>query len=120
MFLNESSAIEAVVGFDRTGGPTIFGVNTSRTQFIVGGFYQIHNDLTLEGEGFQWYYGGGGYLSLGDATGIIPSGIVGLEYTLSDAPVNFFIDAIPGLYIGNGGTDFQINGALGARYILNR
>jgi len=109
-FISESNALEAVVGFDGYGG---------RTSLLAGAFFQLHNDLNLDGAEFQWYYGFGGYVLLGDATGIAPSGIVGLEYTLKDAPVNFFIDAIPTLFLVSGASDFQINGSLGARYILN-
>jgi len=112
-FINDNTAIEGVVGFDRTSSTTntIFGpVTASSSTFIVGAFYEIHNDLDLDGAEFQWYYGFGAYAALGGGTGVIPSGIVGLEYTLSESPVNFFIDVIPGLYIGEGGTDFQFNG----------
>ena len=119
MFISDQHALEGIVGFDRTSeGIPPFRV--SSTSLVIGAFYEIHNDLDFEGVGFQWYYGFGGFVYLGDVTGIVPSGIIGLEYTMSDSPVNFFIDASPGLYIGNGGTDFDITGFIGARYILNR
>lgn len=119
MFISETNALEGIVGYDRTS-VGIPGFRVSSTSIILGAFYEIHNDLNIEGGGLQWYYGFGGLVYLGDVTGIVPSGIVGLEYTLKDSPVNFFIDASPGLYIGNGGTDFDISGFIGARYILNR
>jgi len=117
MFISERNALEGIVGIDRTSvGNGIFRV--SSTSLVVGAFYQIHNDFNFEGQGFQWYYGFGGLVYLGDATGIVPSGIVGVEYTLPDNPVNFFIDVSPGLYLGNGGSDFDISGFIGARYVL--
>lgn len=112
MFVSESNAIEAIAGFDRVA---------DTNALVLGGFYQLHNDLNIETEDFQWFYGVGGFVSIvSGSTAIVPSGIVGIEYTMTDAPVNFFIDAMPGLAIGNGGTDFQINGSIGARYILSR
>ncbi len=115
-FIGENTALEGIVGFDRVGNSFV-----GTTLFVVGAFYEIHNDLDLDGTNFQWYYGFGGFVSLGGGSSIIvPSGIIGLEYTMENSPVCFFIDAIPGLAIGNGVTDFDINGSLGARYILNR
>ena len=117
MFISESNAIEGIVGIDRASTGLL---RQSTTSLLVGAFYQIHNPLDLEGVGFSWYYGFGGLVYLGDITGIVPSGIIGLEYTMSDSPVNFFIDASPGLYIGNTGSNLDIAGFIGARYILNR
>lgn len=118
MFISETNALEGIVGLDRTSAG-VPGFRVSTTSLVVGAFYEIHNNLDIEGQGLQWYYGFGGLVYLGDITGIVPSGIIGLEYTLQDSPVNFFIDASPGLYIGNGGSDFDISGFIGARYILN-
>lgn len=119
MFVSERNALEGIVGIDRTTvGAPFFRV--SSTSLVLGAFYQIHNPLDLDGVGFSWYYGFGGFAYIGDISGIVPSGIIGLEYTLEDSPVNFFIDASPGLYIGDGGSDFDITGFIGARYILNR
>lgn len=117
MFISETNALEGIVGLDRTS----LGIpGFSSTSLVLGAFYQIHKPLDLDGVGFTWYYGFGGFAYIGDFSGIVPSGIIGLEYTLEDSPVNFFIDASPGLYIGDGGSDFDITGFIGARYILNR
>ena len=120
-FIGENTALEGVAGFDRVGGGSIGGVSYGgATVFVLGAFYEIHNELDLDGTDFQWYYGFGGYIGLGSGGAIVPSGIIGLEYTMEDSPVCFFIDAIPGIAIASGGSDFQMNGSLGARYILNR
>ena len=119
-FINDNTAIEGIAGFDRRTESFLGVTVAGTTSFVVGAFYEIHNDLSLDGADFQWYYGFGAFAALGGGTGVIPSGIVGLEYTLSDTPVNFFIDVIPGLFIGEGGTDFQFNGTIGARYVINR
>lgn len=108
-FVSEVTAFEAIAGFENVAG---------ESYLLAGGFLEIHNPLSVNGSELSWYYGAGGYIALGEVTGIVPSGIIGLEYVLDDSPVNLFIDAIPSIFIG-GGSTFQLNGAIGARYILN-
>lgn len=110
-FINESAAFEAIAGVD---------FNVFQDIFVVGAFYKKYQDLGVEEAPIQWYYGAGAQVGFANSTIFGPGGIVGLEYTLSDTPVTFFIDAVPTLWFGKGGSDFDINGYVGARYILSR
>lgn len=109
-FISGSTALEGIVGLESE-----FDVDF----LILGAFYEIHNDLNVEGIDLQWYYGFGGYVLLGDANAFGPSGIAGLEYNLDNTRFSFFLDAIPTYLLFDGGSDFDINFAFGARYILN-
>ena len=52
---------------------------------------------------------------------IAPSGLVGLEYTLEHAPVNFFVDLSPNYKVTSDlDSKFGIQANLGVRYILSQ
>ena len=126
MFLNESAAVEGMLGYRNYG----FGVS----MISLDAAYQIHQDIQLESmEGLQFYYGGGaginrwtadGYNGEGGASAVLFSvkGYAGLSYTLDNIPLNISIDAIPSYYFG-GSFDtlsaFGVGLAVAARYVIN-
>lgn len=93
-FLNESAAVEVLFSF---GDP-----------LALGAMYQVHKPFA--GEGFQWFYGGGGYLGfvktynpVKDRHETDPNfgaqGVLGLDYKFSNAPINISLDWKPELNI---------------------
>ncbi len=113
-YVTEGRSIELIGGFTR---------EANQSDFLVGGFYKIHGNVTAQVPTLKWYFGGGFYLNLkndsGDNTSFAPGGIIGMEYTLDHTPVNFFIDASPN-YNLNSDTDsnFDLHANLGVRYVL--
>ncbi len=100
-FLNESHAIDGIVNFQG---------NRSFALFKLLALYEIHLPIyVVDVEGLQWYYGFGGgigsyrYKNIGDSRyderGLAWSfdGVVGLDYKLPTAPLNFSIDWKPTL-----------------------
>jgi len=91
-FINERSAVEAIVSF---GDP-----------FAIGALYEIHKPFQTEG--LQWFYGVGGYLAFvkeynpntmkneTDAN-FGAQGVVGLDYKFSNLPLNLSLDWKPEL-----------------------
>ena len=82
--------------------------------------YEINNNLE---SGFTWHYGGGALLGFtndlsGDSflhTGI--NGIVGLEYTFEDVPINCSIDTGPFIFFSPY-VSFAWGGGLSIRYAI--
>lgn len=124
--LNDSHAVELFAG---TTGSRHFG--SSYRWFQVGGAYQIHQPLGIDGvDGLNWYYGAGvsaWIFSSRDAffddswssTSLAVQGYVGLEYTLPNAPVNFSVDWVPTYRFGGWGYGFGAGyGAVAVRYVL--
>ncbi|MBC7913219.1 MAG: hypothetical protein H7Y07_03760, partial [Pyrinomonadaceae bacterium] len=83
--------------------------------FRLTGLYEVHNPIA-GAPGLRWYYGGGGtigrlnykhnrdnelYLSI--------DGVLGLDYKLDGAPLNFSLDWKPALVL-NPFTDFDAQG----------
>lgn len=94
--------------------------------FDITGLYEIHNEAFAV-EHLKWYYGFGAHLgsypageapwgTAGAVVGI--DGILGLEYSFHEAPINIGIDWKPTFnLIGN--QDFRGDGgALSIRYIF--
>lgn len=120
-FISETNALEAYGGFR-----SYAFVNT----MSVHAAYQIHKDIE-DIDNLQWYYGGGGGLFFvssdfdGSQTSIGIQGYIGLSYTLEDTPVNFTVDWVPTMILGDGLSSFS-NGfsasyySLGIRYVLGR
>ena len=91
-FLNERSAIEALLSF---GDP-----------LSLGALYEIHKPFSTEG--LQWFYGGGGYI--GFVKSYNPNkdknetdanfgamGVIGLDYKFVNLPLNISLDWKPEL-----------------------
>lgn len=91
----------------------------------IVGLYEIHNDIPNAG-GLQWYYGAGAHIGFynsknGDGTALGVDGVLGLDYKIPSAPINFSLDWQPAIEFGS----FKNNGFTGnfggiaIRYTLN-
>ncbi len=111
-FLTNNTALEGSLGgFSKVGlGNGAFAIVD----------YEINNILE---SGFTWHYGGGALLGFtndlsGDSflhTGI--NGIVGLEYTFEDVPINCSIDTGPFIFFSPY-VSFAWGGGLSIRYAI--
>jgi len=115
-FISNQSALEGIVS-SRWGG------------FNVTGLYEWHNQIG-DVDNFYWFIGGGGHFGVWDGddnpwfddrddhTVIGVDGIIGMEYTLKDAPINFGLDWKPSINIvehnGFWGDEF----GLSARFVF--
>ncbi|MDP4222865.1 MAG: hypothetical protein Q8868_06075 [Bacteroidota bacterium] len=115
-FLNEHNALEGILATRWSG-------------FVVTGLYEFER-WTGEYPGLNWYFGAGAHLgtwnqgynpNIGESySGIVigVDGVIGLEYTFDEIPLNLSLDLLPSLnligYTGWGG----INGALSIRYVF--
>lgn len=115
-FLSDTYAVEGILA-SRWGG------------FVVTGLYEIER-WTGEYPALNWYWGFGAHLGTwskgynprlaaaytGTVVGI--DGVIGLEYTFDELPLNLSLDLMPSInlvgYTGWGG----INGALSIRYVF--
>ena len=114
-FLTENAAIE--------------GIFSSRWQgFNITGLYEIHANA-FDVDGLAWYYGGGGHIGFWDGskndrwfddddnyTVIGIDGIVGLEYTISEIPINISLDWKPAFNIIGHSGFWGDGGALSVRW----
>jgi hypothetical protein len=83
-FATPTTAIEGIVSFG--------------SRFGLGALLEIHQPFSKPG--FGWFYGAGGYVGFQDHdTYLGPTGIIGLDYTFANAPVNLSIDWKPELDI---------------------
>jgi hypothetical protein len=120
-FLNESSAID-IFGGIRWGG------------IAAGAYYLKHTPISSV-DRLQWYWGFGGSFTTWDygvpsldnyyELGI--SGVLGLDYSFDDLPLNVSVDWAPTFvvadswdYTGSYNRFRSGYGALSVRYILNR
>lgn len=84
-FMDETNAVEGLVSFG--------------TRFGIGGLYERHQ-LIGATPALTWFYGGGGYVGFQDHnTYLGPTGVVGLDYKFSNAPLNLSLDWKPELDI---------------------
>ncbi len=117
-FLNESDAVEGILGFSPYSG---YG-STS-----VAGAWQRHIDLDLdEIDGLRWYAGAGASIHFWNyrnnflrdldgeryaSTSLGVSGYLGLQYVFEDLPVEVTVDWRPTILLGN-----TLRSAFGAGY----
>lgn len=118
-FLNESNALEAYLGIAYYGG------------FNAGAMYQIHKPLEQLGiENLDWYFGGGAYFGTwgsygfgGDYFFLGINGVIGLDYTFENYPINISADFAPGFNLiqkySGGRFNYYVGGG-SIRYILGR
>ena len=114
-FLNEKNALEGLLttkwhGWDFTG------------------LYEVHH-LAFDTENLRWFYGGGAHIGFyngdhvewgtpGTTTGVLGiDGIIGIEYTFDEAPINLGLDIKPALNL-IGYTGFWAEFGLSARYVF--
>ncbi len=98
-FLNDKSAIEGILSV--TDGLGICGL------------YEIHNPLSVEH--LSWFYGAGGYVAGSNKKSYIGgAGIVGLDYSFADLPLNISLDwkpelnIVPSLYFEGSTVGFSV------------
>lgn len=98
-FLDSRAALEGIL-YTRRGG------------FNVTGLYEVHATAFKEPR-LKWYYGAGAHIGIWDAHRRHPwyderdgdgnylalgiDGIIGIEYTLQEIPLNFSLDWKPGI-----------------------
>lgn len=101
-FLNQRTALEGLVSFD---------------PFTIGVLYERFQPLA--GSRLNWFIGGGGYVSLNNNDNVLgAAGIIGLDYSFKNAPVNISLDWKPELNLIE---DVNFEAAavgLGIRFIL--
>jgi hypothetical protein len=79
-FLNETSALEGLLSFDPVS---------------VGALYELHRPLGAPG--FQWFFGGGGYVAFQGNDVFGAMGVIGLDYKFQNIPLNLSLDWKPEL-----------------------
>ena len=123
-FLSESAALEGILA-TRWGG------------FNITGLYEVHNKVFNQRTGsggfdsnrLLWYYGVGGHIGFWNGNTIHPwfkddrsytvigiDGIIGLEYTLKDFPLNFSVDYKPSFNLIGYSGFWGDEGAFSIRY----
>src|SRR4029079_12036989 len=83
-FVTDRSAVEGILSFG--------------SRFGIGGLLEIHKPTNIDG--LKWFYGAGAYVGWenGD-TYLGPTGILGLDYKFTNAPINLSLDWKPELDI---------------------
>jgi len=115
--LNDFSAFEGIGSFRYRG-------------LLITGLYTIQNDLNIEGEAFQWYYGGGAHIGLfnnnnvfsetGGSNAVIGvDGVIGIEYTFSEIPLNLCLDYKPAFNLIGYSGFWADHASLGIRYVID-
>ena len=115
-FISEKTALEGLLSSRWRG-------------FDITGLYEIHN-VAFEVDNLKWYYGFGGHIGFwnGDyATWGTPGisytvigidGILGIEYSFSEAPINIGLDWKPGFNLVGNSQFWGDGGAISIRYIF--
>ena len=115
--INDFSAIEGIASFKRKG-------------LLLTGLYTIQNDMNLEGEPFQWYYGGGAHVGLLSNSSVVEEsspdsgylgidGVIGIEYTFSGIPLNLCLDYKPSFNLIGTDRFWADHISLGVRYVID-
>ena len=87
------------VKYMMTPASALEGIISFGTRFGLGGLYEIHKPLNGTG-GLKWFYGAGAYVGFqSHDTYLGPTGIIGLDYKFSNAPLNLSLDWKPELDI---------------------
>ena len=106
--MNERLSVEAFGGFDSNS-------NISLTR--IGAEFQLNTEIA-DLQALRWFYGAGGSLIFGDASGFQVFGTGGLDYFFEEIPLNLSLELMPGIYFGDFDGEFEVDFALSARYIL--
>ena len=112
-FLGEKNAFELIGAFHGL-------FNGDDNNYVgVTGLYQWVFPFPVKQ--MNWYVGAGADAGIWDGGnggefGLGLDGIIGLEYTLADAPINFGLDLIPSLGLINRSGFYWGNAALSVRY----
>ena len=95
-----------------------------RTHFILGGAAVEFHKPIEEVENLYWYYGGGAYFGSYNYnsfsyTFIGINGVLGLDYSFDEIPLNVSVDWMPGFNLtGDNNGFYSYVGGLSVRYIL--
>ncbi len=104
-------------------------LQTRWSGFDITGLYEVHGQA-FNVEKLRWYYGGGAHVGFYDGryvswgmtgtsyTLIGIDGILGIEYTFSEAPINIGLDWKPALNLTGHTGVVGDGGALSIRYIF--
>lgn len=115
-FLNEKAAVEGLI-------------QTRWSGFDITGLYEIHAPA-FDVEKLRWYYGGGAHIGFWNGqyvswgtygtsyTLIGIDGILGIEYSFSEAPINIGLDWKPAINLTGHSGVVGDGGALSIRYIF--
>lgn len=115
-FMNRSYGVEGIVA-TRWGG------------FVMTGLFEREYPIR-DYPGLNWYWGAGAHLGVWDAgynprirheySGAVPGidGVIGIEYTSEELPLNLSFDLIPSTNLAGGAGWGGINGALSIRYVF--
>jgi hypothetical protein len=113
-FLSETNAVEGILA-SRWGG------------FSITGLYE-NEHWTGEYPGFNWFWGVGAHIGFWDNnpyfnstnTGAVigVDGILGVEYTFDEIPLNLSLDLLPSVNLIGSSSWNGINGALSVRYVF--
>lgn len=108
-FINTKNAVEGLGYFYNRGTR-------------ITALYEIHNDLPSL-EGLRWYVGPGAHVgyfnhNYGGGIALGVDGVLGLDYKVSEAPINLSLDVQPTLDLGSysGANRLSIWGGIGIRY----
>jgi hypothetical protein len=86
------------VKYFATDKTALEGIVSWGNRFGFGGLLEVHNKFSTPG--LSWFFGGGAYVGFQDGdTYLGPTGIVGLDYKFTNAPVNLSLDWKPELDI---------------------
>ncbi len=109
----ENTYLELYGGF---GYHTIFG----------GGALEIHKEIE-DVDHLYWYYGAGAFAGYYSSNLISDNyfymginGVIGVDYSFEEIPLNVSVDWMPGFRLVGGFTPTFLGGGLSARYILSR
>jgi hypothetical protein len=97
---NSSPTISSAISgkYFATDKTAIEGLVAWGNRFGIGALIEIHNKFNTPG--LSWFYGGGVYVGFQDNdTYLGPTGIIGLDYKFTNAPVNLSLDWKPELDI---------------------
>lgn len=84
-FITDRSAVEGLVSFG--------------SRFGLGALLEIHQPFA-SAPGLRWFYGAGAYVGWQDSeTYLGPTGVLGLDYKFTNAPINLSLDWKPELDI---------------------
>lgn len=119
LFLGEKAALEAIAGWS-------FNEYNSSTGITL--LYQIHN-VAFGVEELLWYYGLGGHAGVatwnqngnpgneGSTAWVGADLVIGIEYTIPNAPINFSLEAVPSINLLPD-TSPNVGANLGIRYVF--
>lgn len=105
-------------------------LSTRWSGFNFTGLYEVHRSA-FDVEGLVWYYGGGGHIGFwngedvewgskktGSYTVVGIDGIIGIEYTFRDIPLNLSIDWKPVVNLVGHSGFWGDGGAVSIRYVF--